>query len=182
MAPSYSAGVAFPKQLDERHRMSAQKFIKSLFFICFLSLSGISISSDNFSIKGFYVGQPMERCPDGTETSGEKVVMCQIETGTYAGAKVKAASVAVFQKEVIGAMIQLENRGRNANTGVVDALKERLGEPSTQASKPHIGTFIWRSGTKMTPIDSWGGVVVLADQEKYKLATKKMAETNKNDM
>lgn len=154
----------------------------SCFFVLAALLASGATASDDYSIKGYRIGQPMESCPDGSSTDGSRVVMCQIDTNTYAGAKVRAASIAVFEKEVIGVMISLVDRGQHANSGVLAALTTKLGSPDGRTSQPRLNSYSWKNGTQFFSFDGWKGIVLLTDTAKHERAVKLSAEINKNDL
>ena len=149
-------------------------------FFAFTALS-FNASAENYSIKGYTLGQQMAACPEGSvSTPGKVMLLCSLGPTTYAGAEASDHTVVIYNNEVIGIMVKLKSRGRYANSGVLDAMKEKFGNPTQ--SKSHLNAYAWRQGSAELSFDGYAGTVLLIDTEKNRAAMDSRAKAVKDDL
>ena len=138
-------------------------------------------SAEDLSVKGYAPGQIMSACPENSISKpGKTMLMCNLGQTTYAGAEARDIAVVIYKNEIIGIMVQLKNRGRYANSGVLAALKEKFGSPTE--SKSNLNEYKWKQGSVILDFDGFAGTVLLADVEKNREATESNAKANKGDL
>lgn len=157
--------------------------MKNITAIAAATIAALSFNAfaENYPIKGYSIGQQMSACPENSVTEKQGVLRaCRLGSTTYAGAGARDLMIMIYNDQIIAVMVQLEARGRHANSGVLEAMKEKFGNPTI--SKDHINTFMWRRGSLMLSFDGYAGSVLSVDTEKYGEATKNQATTNKDDL
>lgn len=156
------------------------KIFSNIVAATIVAFSSNAIAED-FSIKGYALGQPMSACPaNSVSNPGKVLLMCNLGPTTYAGAEASDHMVVIYNNEIISVMVQLKSRGRHANSGVLAAMKEKFGKPTE--SKSHLNSHIWRKGLQALSLDGYSGIILSANIEKNREASEIKAKANMDDL
>lgn len=146
-----------------------------------ISFFSFNASAEDFSVKGYVLGQQMSACPENSVSNpGNAVLLCNLGPTTYAGADAVDHLVGIYNNEIISVMVQLKAHGRYANSGVLAAMKEKFGEPTI--SKAHLNNYIWKKGPLALAFDGYAGTIALVDIEKHRAANKVRAKASQDDL
>lgn len=154
----------------------------------FLIAAGLGIAlaaqaGEPFSLKGFAIGAEQNGCPNGT-VKEQKIrtgeIMCSMGPTTLANQAASDHVVVLKDNKISGVMFKMVERGRYANSVVVDALKAKYGEPTKQRS--NLNDYIWQQGSLMLSVDGYKGNVLLIDLGQARKSQEEAAASNKGDL
>jgi hypothetical protein len=154
----------------------------------FLIALGVGItlaahSSEPFSLKGYVIGSEQVGCPSGAVKeqqmrTGE--IMCSMGPTTLANQAASDYVVVLKANKISGVMFKMVDRGRYANSAVVDALKAKYGEPTKQ--KANLNEFSWQQGSLLLSVDGYKGNILLIDLGQARKTQEESALSNKDDL
>lgn len=146
-----------------------------------ISFFSFNAGAEDFSVKGYVLGQKMSECPENSiRNPGKTVLLCNLGPTTYAGADAVDHLVGIYNNEIISVMVLLKDRGMYANSAVLAAMKEKYGAPTI--SKAHINNYIWQKGPLALGFDGYAGRIGLIDIEKNRAANKIRAKADQDDL
>lgn len=153
-----------------------------ILLITSLITSSLSISAQPLELKGVKPGDPMTECPPGSRTVPARTAetLCGLGPTTLANQEASDHLVAFHDGVVVVIMYQLRSRGMNANALVLEALKEKYGDPTI--SKPHVNDYAWVQGNVVLGLDGLKGSVMLMDRERMQRARAEGAKRGKSDL
>jgi hypothetical protein len=131
-------------------------------------------NAQGLSLKEYQLGASMAACPPGTLSHKVEgpALNCKLGPTTFANQAVKEVEATIFEAKLSSVMFVLAASGPDANSKVLDALKEKYGAPSM--GSPESNKFSWFKGDQVISFDGWKGHVLLADldAEKRELTVK----------
>lgn len=133
-------------------------------------------------LKGVKPGDPMDACPAGARQIASKTAetLCGLGPTTLANQNATDHLVSFHDGKVTAVMYQLSERGRHANSLVLNAFKAKYGDATT--AKPHVNEYIWIRGNVLLSLDGFTGTVMLLDRQLMNQARDVSAKKSQGDI
>jgi hypothetical protein len=121
-------------------------------------------TAQSYELKGYRLGDPLEKCPEDTTETQVKYgeTSCLLGPTTLANLPVKHVLLSIFEGKIYSVIFVLRDTGRMAGMDVVQGLVGKYGQPLVV--RPNINQYTWERADQMIAFDGYTGAVMAVDR------------------